>query len=750
MRKFTILLFLIFGILGNNKELFSQNNYLIFKEDFNNNKLKWETSKSHKHITFVKDGYYYCNHNRRFGAWSSTKKIAINATQDFQIETSLIKLRGINNHGFGLIWGAKNSQNHHLFIISGEGKFQIGKAENGNYKPIIDWSESPNIKKWSAENILKIKKKGKILEFYINDGLVARTNFDDFFGDEIGFFINKNIAIKIDYLKIESSKKEFNSFPPDIFISNIKLDDYSKNSILEGGEIAEISFLIENKGKGKASDICLYLEDKNHRKYFKYPQKIKVGNLLSKEKKEVKFRVHASLFIPKKSHYLKVIVKESNGFDISPIKIYFEAEKQKKPNLKIHHIAINDEKSPSENGNSYGNGNSIIEAGESVEISLFVQNLGQGGATDIEAQILLESENLHLTFPEKDKIYTFEEIKAGDYKIVKFYFYTSRRYNQKNLPFHISLKSKETSLKKINLNLELGKRTENIVDVKIIPKKENNRQAFNKLDNVIEFSDVDKNFPTTKNNGKNTFAVIFGIENYKYAPMVEFAKHDAEIFYQYANKSLNIPEENIFYSVDNNATTGEFRKVFSKKGWLARRIEKGKSSVIIYYAGHGTVEVDSKKSYLIPYDIDPNYAETGFSLDNFYQSLSKIEAKDITIFIDACFSGLSRSQESLISGIRPVKIKPKKSEKIKPNMSVFTAATGSQYSSAFSEKSHGLFTYYLLKALQGDAKKSDNNLTIKELADYLKEKVSKQAGFLDREQTSCFYGNKNQRVFIKY
>jgi hypothetical protein len=65
-----------------------------------------------------------------------------------------------------------------------------------------------------------------------------------------------------------------------------------------------------------------------------------------------------------------------------------------------------------------------------------------------------------------------------------------------------------------------------------------------------------------------------------------------------------------------------------------------------------------------------------------------------------------------------VKVVPR-SDFLNGNIVSFTASSGNQTSSSYSDKKHGLFTYFLLKAIQ----ETKGDLTYKKLWDYLKSKV---------------------------
>ena len=64
-------------------------------------------------------------------------------------------------------------------------------------------------------------------------------------------------------------------------------------------------------------------------------------------------------------------------------------------------------------------------------------------------------------------------------------------------------------------------------------------------------------------------------------------------------------------------------------------------------------------------------------------------------------------------------------------MVVFSAAQGYETAIPYSEESHGLFTYYLLKKLQ----ETGGDVTYQELSDYVQRNVRQQSSVLGKTQT---------------
>ena len=266
------------------------------------------------------------------------------------------------------------------------------------------------------------------------------------------------------------------------------------------------------------------------------------------------------------------------------------------------------------------------------------------------------------------------------------------------------------------------------------------------LNNDI-FSDVDIPIKTSMQN-KNTLAVVIGIENYQYVPDAKYAYNDAQVFREYLIETLGVSKQNIKMVLNSKATYAEINKLLGNKGWLQRKVKNNSTDIIIYFAGHGISDTEEKTSGLLAFDIDPNYA-IGVNIKNLYKNLTNLNAKSVTVFLDACFTGQTRDETLLIAESRPITVVPKV-DLIQDNMSILTATSNTQTSGAIKEQKHGLFTYFLLKGLRGDADvDEDKKLTLFELSKYIKKKVSSYALNADREQTPQLQGDEN-RVLVEF
>ncbi len=244
---------------------------------------------------------------------------------------------------------------------------------------------------------------------------------------------------------------------------------------------------------------------------------------------------------------------------------------------------------------------------------------------------------------------------------------------------------------------------------------------------VPVLADVDQQIPMTTGENRNVFAVVIGNEKYTQVAQVPHADNDAKIFAAYCEKTLGLPKQNI--KLYENATYGTMIEAVSNIQKIANAY-KGDIKVIFYYAGHGIPDEASKEAYLLPVDANGMRMEVCYPLSRLYSELAKMNTKNVTVFLDACFSGAQRG-DGMLMAARGVAIKPK-SNALTGNLVVFSAATGQQTAYPYKEKGHGMFTYYLLKKLSA----TRGECTLGELGSYVCDEVAKQAiVFNGKEQT---------------
>ena len=254
--------------------------------------------------------------------------------------------------------------------------------------------------------------------------------------------------------------------------------------------------------------------------------------------------------------------------------------------------------------------------------------------------------------------------------------------------------------------------------------------------------------PKTRMNNPDAVAVVIGVENYQYVTDATYAYNDAEVFREYLSETLGYKKSKIKIVTNSRATLAELNKLLGYNGWLSRNVKPGRSDVVVYFSGHGIPDAKTKKTGLLPFDVDPNYS-IGLGLKDLYRTLGSLQARSVTVFLDTCFSGQGREKQTLLADTRGIMIVPKE-KAIPDNVTVLSAATAGQISGPIKDKEHGLFTYYLLKGLGGAADANeDKKLNMAELSRYVSSKVKEEAAIKGREQTPELQGSAN-RVLVQW
>lgn len=266
---------------------------------------------------------------------------------------------------------------------------------------------------------------------------------------------------------------------------------------------------------------------------------------------------------------------------------------------------------------------------------------------------------------------------------------------------------------------------------------------------AVAISDVDTDIPVTGRQNDNTFAVIIANNDYKKVANVDNAENDGRIFAEYCNKVLGIPQSNI--RTHFNVTYGELLDAVEDIKLIAGA-KKGNLDVIFYYAGHGVPNEQTKSAYILPVDADGKQMRLCYPLSELYAELGAMNANKTLVFLDACFSGATRSStnEMLLSA-RSVAIDVDPNE-VEGKLVIFSASTGDQSALSYEEQHHGMFTYFLLKRL----KETKGDINLGALAEYITDNVSLESQLRNKKQQipTVIAGNeygisdwKNLRLF---
>jgi tetratricopeptide (TPR) repeat protein len=229
------------------------------------------------------------------------------------------------------------------------------------------------------------------------------------------------------------------------------------------------------------------------------------------------------------------------------------------------------------------------------------------------------------------------------------------------------------------------------------------------------------------------YGVVIGVSRYKYSKInLEYADDDAEIFYKHLISANGGAEpENVTLLLNEKAT----RENVLKALYGVSKHAMDDDLIYIYIASHGMPSSMANELYFLGYNTDPNNIEgTGISKFDIERAFMSSRANKKIWIADACHSGgvglSTYGSRGLNDQARSVQVARLLNESSKQNNSVILLSASSAGQQSLEGKQwgggHGVFTYYLVKGLKGEADADGNRFVqVRELFEYIRENVSR-------------------------
>ncbi|HTW46865.1 MAG TPA: tetratricopeptide repeat protein [Acidobacteriaceae bacterium] len=227
--------------------------------------------------------------------------------------------------------------------------------------------------------------------------------------------------------------------------------------------------------------------------------------------------------------------------------------------------------------------------------------------------------------------------------------------------------------------------------------------------------------PQTTVHIPRSYALVIGISHYKNLPQnaqLQYPDVDAESIYTVliSTEGGQFPAENVHKLIDDKATVANIR--YELETWLPS-VTHADDRVLVYFAGHGFVSDGT--AYIAPYDIDlHNIPGTAYPMETLGKDIgSKINGQWKVLITDACHSGAITPEADRTTVNRTL---------LDLDKSLFSITASRDREQSFeSDKwggGHGIFTYYVVKGLEGEADTNgDGIVTADELAEYVHTNV---------------------------
>lgn len=238
---------------------------------------------------------------------------------------------------------------------------------------------------------------------------------------------------------------------------------------------------------------------------------------------------------------------------------------------------------------------------------------------------------------------------------------------------------------------------------------------------------------------RNTYAVIIGVADYEVdnSSDLMFTTRDAQLFCNFLRSPAggSVPAQNICIMKDASATKSNImektRALFSKA--------EPEDRVIFFFSGHGCA------GYLIPYDGD-YYGNNFLSYDELKALFRCAKARTKLMFADACFAGDFKN--TLTQRSTP---NNNAASRNNSDIAIMLSCKDNEYSIEDGFLRQGIFSYYLVKGLNGAADRDGNSLiTIQELFYYVHNNTLSFSQNVGRSQQPVLFGNFDLRLIVGY
>lgn len=249
--------------------------------------------------------------------------------------------------------------------------------------------------------------------------------------------------------------------------------------------------------------------------------------------------------------------------------------------------------------------------------------------------------------------------------------------------------------------------------------------AFNEQ-NRIESRPVsiDLIFEETVSNKPDLYVIAIGINEYRDSSLkLKYSVGDAEAIARALQDSSAelFNEINLMTLVDAKAKTSDISNIFKE---VSVRI-KPHDVFVFYVAAHG-IALDGVY-YMIPQELvirnEDDIRRSAINQDMLQKWLSSIPVHKSVVLLDTCNSGAFVN-----AGARGLAEKTAIDKLIRATGRVTIAASASNQEALEGYEGHGVFTYVLLKALEGLADKNGNQdsvISINEISEYVADEVPK-------------------------
>jgi uncharacterized caspase-like protein len=222
-----------------------------------------------------------------------------------------------------------------------------------------------------------------------------------------------------------------------------------------------------------------------------------------------------------------------------------------------------------------------------------------------------------------------------------------------------------------------------------------------------------------------TWVLAVAVEQYRNVSPLSYTGEDAASFVKAFREVGGITPSRLFLIADGQPESLRLEtNATSVRGAISQvcSLAKPADTFILFFSGHGFRD-NENQMYLATNDFDPaEYKNTSVPVSFVKEQLGNCRAENQLIFLDACHSGAFNSADN-IDGRALANNLAERSR-----VAVISSCTDGQVSVESSKLKHGVFTWWLVNGLRGQANSTvDAQIDIQELFRYLSDRVPAEA-----------------------
>ena len=128
----------------------------------------------------------------------------------------------------------------------------------------------------------------------------------------------------------------------------------------------------------------------------------------------------------------------------------------------------------------------------------------------------------------------------------------------------------------------------------------------------------------------NYYALVVGIDNYKFLPKLKTAINDAQTVAEVLSQNYGFEVELLIDAERSDLllSLGKFRNTLTKQ-----------DNLLIYYAGHGWLDKAGDEGYWLPVNAEIDNTINWVSNSSITTTLKAMDAKHVLVIADSCYSG---------------------------------------------------------------------------------------------------------------